>query len=331
MSVNVNNGNAFKRFFRNIYLSYIPNNRDNFKQIAIKVLFIICFAMLIISASYILNYFLTAESQENLIDDSRNIWYSNAETEAETKENESSSSTDANNGEKPQVNTANKNSKEALLKQNPDFKGWIKISNTKIDNPIYQTDNNTYYLNHNQKKQKSIYGALYFDYQNIITEEKTDKNLVVFGHEMKNGSMFGTLKKLRKLSFYKQNPTIEFSTLYKSSTYKIYAIFVLNADKNDDDGYIYNIYRQSFLNEQDFDLWTAEAFERSIINTNVDVEYGDNIITLLTCSSDFENSRLVVMAREIRENEDSKVDTSKATANPNPRYPKKWYEERNIK
>lgn len=307
--------NVFLRFFRNIYLSYIPNKRDNLKQILIKILFLVCFAILIVSAWNIADYFLLAGKQDNIVDDSRKIWYGAEQDENLTEEEKEAIKSDT---------------VEKLLEKNSDFKGWIRISGTQVDNPVYQTKDNDYYLNHNQKKQSSIYGALFFDYRNIITETETDKNLIIYGHEMKNGSMFGSLKKLKNLNFYKQNPVIELSTIYKNSTYKIYSIFILNAEKEDDDGYIYNIYRQNFLGEDDFDSWTAEAYERSIINTNVDVKYGDNIITLVTCSKDFDNARLVVMARETRDGESSTVDTSKATVNPNPRYPKEWYTKRGI-
>ena len=147
---------------------------------------------------------------------------------------------------------------------------------------------------------------------------------------MKNGSMFANLTKYKSLSFYKENPTIEFSTLYKKNTYKIYSVFVLNASKADDNDYIYNISRKSFLNDADFDSWSDEAYQRSIINTGVDVKNGDNIITLVTCVYDFDDARLVVMARETREDEEPTVDTSKSTANPSPRYPKRWYDDRGI-
>ena len=78
-------------------------------------------------------------------------------------------------------------------------------------------------------------------------------------------------------------------------------------------------------------MWTKEAIERSLINTGVDVKNGDNIITLVTCSKDFKNSRLVVMARETRDGENPTVNTSLAKINPNPRYPEIWYTERNTK
>ena len=177
-------------FFHRLYLSYIPNKRDNLKQIILKVFFLITLTVFIVSAVYIANYFLNAKHQDGIVEQARSVWH---EAEAEPE---------------PSVI-------ELLLQENSDFKGWITVPNTQIDNPIYQTDNNDFYLNHNQQKQKSIYGALFFDYQNVITEAETDKNLVVYGHHMKNGSMFGNLTKYKQLRFYKQNPTVEFSTLYK--------------------------------------------------------------------------------------------------------------------
>ena len=292
-------------FFYKLYLSYIPNGRDNIKQIIIKVFFLISLTVFIVSAAYITNYFLSARHQDSIIEQARSVWHETAD--------------------EPELSVI-----EQLLQENSDFKGWITVPNTKIDNPIYQTDNNDFYLTHNQQKQKSAYGALFFDSKNVITESETDKNLVIYGHHMKNGSMFANLTKYKELSFYKQNPTVEFATLYGNGTYKVYAAFVLNASKADDNDYIYNISRKSFIDDNDFDSWVNEARERSLINTGVDVKNGDNIITLVTCTYDFDNARFVVMARETREGEEPSVDTLKATANSSPRYPKRWYDDRGI-
>ena len=292
-------------FFYKLYLSYIPNGRDNIKQIFIKVFFLISLTVFIVSAAYITNYFLSARHQDSIIEQARSVWHETAD--------------------EPELSVI-----EQLLQENSDFKGWITVPNTKIDNPIYQTDNNDFYLTHNQQKQKSAYGALFFDSKNVITESETDKNLVIYGHHMKNGSMFANLTKYKELSFYKQNPTVEFATLYGNGTYKVYAAFVLNASKADDNDYIYNISRKSFIDDNDFDSWVNEARERSLINTGVDVKNGDNIITLVTCTYDFDNARFVVMARETREGEEPSVDTLKATANSSPRYPKRWYDDRGI-
>ena len=296
-----------KDFFRRLYLSYIPNGKDNIKQIIIKVFFLISLITLIVSASYLANYFLSAKKQDNIIKSSRNIWHG--------------ASISTGSAERLSVN-------DYMLKENSDFKGWITVPNTRVDNPIYQAADNSFYLTHNQKKQKSAYGALFFECDNKITKDETDKNLVIYGHHMKNGSMFADLTKYRSLSFYRQNPTIEFSTLYKKSIYKVYAVFVLNASKADDNGYIYNISRRNFINDEDFESWSGEAYERSLINTGVDVTKEDNIITLVTCVYDFDDARLIVMARETREGEDETVDTSLSKANPSPRYPKRWYDDR---
>lgn len=301
-------------FLRYVRYSYLPNPNDNIKQVLTKLLFIISLAVFIVSGIYIGGYFINTQRQENLIDDNRKIWY-----QTNTQQNVEFDGDEENLT--PQI---------VLLRKNTDFKGWITIGNTKVDNPIYHTDNNDFYLNHNQEKNPSAYGALYFDYRNTITKDKIDKHLVIYGHEMKNGSMFGELKKLRSLSFYKNNPTFEFNTLYSKGTYKIYSIFVLNASKADDNNYIYNILGQNFVTEEGFNTWVGEAKQRSLINTNVDVKLGDDTVALVTCCNDFPNARLVVMARKTRDGEDTAVDTRTATLNPNPRYPKIWYDKRNI-
>ena len=86
-----------------------------------------------------------------------------------------------------------------------------------------------------------------------------------------------------------------------------------------------------FENEEDFNLWVNEAYERSIINTGINAKFGDDLITLITCCEDFEDARLVVMARKTREGESEAVDTSISALNPKPRYPVRWYTERDRK
>lgn len=294
-------------FFYKLYLSYIPNKRDNVKQIIVKIFFLLSLAVLIVSASYLTNYFLCGKKQESIIEKSRTAWHNAVSAENDTE-----------------------SAVEIMTESNSDFKGWITVPGTKIDNPFFQSSDNEFYLTHNQDKQKSTYGALFLDCSNTLTAQKRDKNLVIYGHHMKNGSMFANLTKYKSLSFYKQNPIVRFSTVYGESTYKIYAAFVLNASKADDNGYVYNIYRNKYSDEEDFDSWYSEAKKRSIINTGVDVSYGDNIITLVTCDYDFENARFVVMARETRSGENETVDTSKASTNASPRYPKRWYDERGL-
>jgi len=311
------NSTKIKNFFKGLYVSYIPNKRDNLKQIIIKVVFLVSFITLLVSGTYIASYFLTAEKEKNIIEDTRQIWY-----EVESEET-TSQPTESENKKK--------NDPTAKLKKlNSDFMGWLSLKGAGVDHPVYQTDNNSFYLNHNQNKESSVYGALYFDCENKITEQESDRNLIIYGHEMKNGSLFGSLKKLRSLSFYKENSTVKLTIFGEKRVYRIYAVFVLNASKKDDDGYIYNLFRQNFMDESDFDSWVDEAYKRSIINTNVEVDYDDELLTLITCAGDFENARLVVMAKRLQEGEDKSATNSEAHTNPDPLYPAKWYEAKGI-
>jgi len=283
-----------------IYYSYIPNRHDSFRRLTIKISFIIAPFILLIAIIFFNNHFLKINKQENYINSSREIWKSYLSEQ-----------------EKPD---ALKKANEKLLAINSDYKGWISIDNTKINNPIFQTNNNTYYLNHNQNKKKSYYGALQFDYKNIITESFTDKNLIVYGNNLDNGSMFGTLEKFKGLNYYKYHSTIKLSTLYKNAEYKIFSVFILNTGLQEDSNYVYNIYKQQFTDSNDFDLWINEAYERSLIDTGVDVNIDDRFLTLVTEVNDFENAKLVLMAREKRDKNDTAF-TSPASpkTNPNPK------------
>lgn len=294
---------TIKKFLNKFYQSYIPNRNDNLKQIALKTVFIISFIAIIITVVYYTTYFANTIYQNNIFTNTRKIWHKT--------QNDTSPS-------------------ETLLKQNSDFKGWITIDGTKIDYPIYQTNDNTFYLAKNHLKKYSTYGSLLFDCNNKISVTETDKNLVIYGNNIKSGDMFGELIKYQNIDFYKTHPTINFSTQYEKSIYKIYAVFLLNAYKSDDNNYIYNIYRDSFVNSADFTVWVDDARERSIIDTQINVQYGDEILTLVTSSDEFKDARLVVMARKTRTDENPNVNTFISKANKNPRYPKRWYDEKNL-
>ncbi len=219
---------------------------------------------------------------------------------------------------------------ELLHEQNPDITAWIVIPGTDINYPICQTDNNDYYLNHNFYKKYSPFGTLFFDCQNKI---KTSQNLTVYGHSLKNSQMFTNIKKYAKLDFYKKHPIIQLITPDGMVEYKVFAAMVMNAVPQDDNGYLYPFMQTDFTRQRDFIDWIEEAFQRSIIQTPVDILPNDRVITLSTCGYEFKNQRFVVMAREVRvlEGETSEVAVDEAKLNPNPRYPKKWYDTKKLK
>lgn len=296
--------NKIKQKSVSFLLSVFPNNCDNILQISIKISYLLSIILLIFLTFYFTHHFFEIKKEEDYINSYRNIYES------------FSSVKNDKNFEKKALKKLNSLNNECV--------GWITISGTKINNPIFQTNNNSYFLNHNQNKEESIYGALHFDCKNKISKNKTDKNLVIYGNKLSNGAMFGELDKLRNTIFLKSHSIIELSTLYNTSKYKVFSVFLLNGNKKDDGNYIYNIYRKRFINDEDFDDWINEAYDRSVINTGVKVDIDDNIITLVTSANDFENARLVVMAKEITK-DDSTIKQGLPKANYNPRYPKIWY------
>lgn len=291
---------TFLRCFLN---DYLPNSRDNLKRLITKLLFLISVCALIAGSFYIGGFYYGNAKEKKILESQRQALQNGGLSDIFGR----------------------------LSSENSDYKAWLSIGDTQLSNPVYQTDNNSFYLNHNSRKEKSRYGALFFDYRSLITGSKRDKNLVIYGNSPSGETLFGNLSKLRTLSVYKKNSVVNLLTKNGGYDYKVYAIFVLNAKEADEKGSTYNIYRKKFSDEDDFESWCKEAKERSVINTQVNVKMQDNILTLVSECDDFEDARLVVMAREVRNDETVELDSPSATVNNKPRYPKKWYDVRNIK
>lgn len=210
-----------------------------------------------------------------------------------------------------------------LAQQNPDIKGWLKIDGTNIDCAVCQAKDNKYYMEHNQLREESRHGALFLQNNDIIDRANDDKNIVIYGNNMQDSTMFGTLKEYRKLNFYKSNPYIELYYGDQAETYAVFSVMLISS-MDDDGGRLYKPYKSYFTDDNDFNAWLEETRLRSIINTTINVENGDNILTLVTTADDFNGARLVVMAKQIDEL-DTELNVYGASFNPKPKYPKIWY------
>jgi len=179
---------------------------------------------------------------------------------------------------------------EKLKKINSDVIGYIKVYDTNIEYPVVKHTDNNFYLNHNFEKKSNVAGWIFLNYQNNLN----DKNVVLFGHNMKNGSMFGSLKNTLKKDW--QNKTdyhiIKFITEEKEYTYKIFSTYQIEVE----DYYI----KTSFSND-DYSKFINTIKKRSNYEYNVDVNENDNILTLSTCSGN--KYRVVVHAKKEKEEE----------------------------
>ena len=219
---------------------------------------------------------------------------------------------------------------EYLKKQNNDLSGWITIPGSEVDNPIYQTSDNEFYLNHDMNKAYNRYGTLYVDYRCNLHPASLTQNQIIYGHNMRYGAMFGTLDEYRKVEYYKTHPIIKLDTLYESRTYKIFAVMITNPSVDKTFGYEFSPYRVTFTSQEDFTTWVGHCKERSLIDTNIDVNEYDEVLTLSTCCYDFDDARLVVVARLVREGESADVDVSNAALNPDVLYSKEYYDKKKL-
>lgn len=205
-----------------------------------------------------------------------------------------------------------------LYAQNQDVVGWLHVEGTDLDYPIARAQDNDYYFHRNYYKEETRYGVPFMDYR--CGYNPLDENTVIYGHHMNNGTVFSSLDAYKTLDGYKKHPIINFDTLYERHEWQVFGAFITNAYKSDDDGYTFNYMINSFADENDFNGFVDAVKKRSVFTTDVEVTYGDKLLTLQTCSHEFGDARLVVVARMVMPG-DPEVDVNAAAENPNPIYP----------
>ena len=184
-----------------------------------------------------------------------------------------------------------------LFLQNMDMVGWIKVEDTNINYPVMHTpDNPDFYLKHGFDKGYTDYGCPYVQ-ENCDVQLPTD-NVIIYGHHMKNGSMFADLEKFKSEDFYKAHKTISFNTLTDKCEYEIVAVFKTFVYSDSHESFKYYRFVNAETSEQ-FDEYIAKCKELSLYDTGVSAEYGDKLITLSTCEYSRTNGRLVVVAKRV--------------------------------
>ncbi len=183
-----------------------------------------------------------------------------------------------------------------LYNSNKRLIGWLKIDDTKIDYPVMQTTNNEYFLNHNFNQQSDRNGALFLDKDCDVLEPST--NLIIYGHHMKSGNMFGTLDKYSSEEFYKEHPVIQFDSIYEKGTYEV--MYVFRSKIYSEEDVVFKYYQ--FIDagsEQEFNSNMQEMASMSLYDTGVTASYGDRLLTLSTCDYYVDDGRFVVVAKRV--------------------------------
>ena len=183
-----------------------------------------------------------------------------------------------------------------LQKENEDVKAWIKINGTNINYPVVQANDNEYYLYRNYKKENSNYGSIFIDSNSNI--ENPNSNIIMYGHNMKDGSMFKDLLKYLNKEYFNNHRYIEFVTNTSFNTYEIIAVFKSRIFYKNEEN-VFRYYQCTDLNdEEDYNYYINNCKQLSFYDTGVNAEYGEQIITLITCEYSSENGRMVVVAKK---------------------------------
>lgn len=340
MSRSASKENVFVRIAKYLF----PWKGDSPKEVIRKIIFLTAAVVLIVTLSIILTDTLQ-RMNTNKKDEERANQFHQVEANNQPVKIETSTSKPAEESQAPEQKPKREVLEQfgSLLEQNPETIGWLTIPSKDtgtpwIDYVVMQTDDNDKYLSmdFNGKHVKS--GALFVDFADKITPYDEPANIVIYGHNMASGEYFGRLPYYfnwgktnsdpNNISFYKNHPTIEFSSLYKSATYKIFAAMMLNTEEEAGDVFPYYL-KHNFSSQSDFNEYCAEILDRSTFyNPDVDVQYGDKLITLSTCMFGYGNTelRFVVFGRETRPGESPEVDVEKAYANPNPKFYQMYYD-----
>lgn len=172
---------------------------------------------------------------------------------------------------------------------NADIVGWIRIEGTKIDYPVVKGSDNVFYLNRNIKKGWAVRGAIFMDYRNA--EGGDDLNTLIYGHHMKDGSMFGSLAKYKDASFYGEHPYIVLDYPGATTKWQIFSVYVSRSEDE--------LVKTAFRDDEEFADYVLNNAAKSMYDTKVEVVGNEPILTLLTCTYEFDDARLVLHAKQI--------------------------------
>ena len=187
---------------------------------------------------------------------------------------------------------------EALLALNPETVGYLEIDGM-LSLPVAQRENdNDYYLTHSFEGEEAREGALFLDGMNRLVPE--DNCLIVYGHNMKNKTMFGRLSAFGKADYVRQHPAIRFDTIYENRVYLPFAAF--SASTQPGNSRYFDV-RQFLLDETEFDKFVLKLQSRSLWKAPVEVAYGDNLLLLVTCDYTNTSGRFILALRQARTEE----------------------------
>lgn len=185
-----------------------------------------------------------------------------------------------------------------LKKENEDIIGWIEIEGTNINFPVVQGTDNEYYMKHTYTKEYANDGSIFLDKSYDWNLPST--NLLLYGHNNKNGNMFQDLLKYKDENFYKEHTTIRFTTVNEDCQYEIISAFLSRVYYQDEQNVFRYYYFINANNEVEYNNYVEESKKASLYDTGKSATYGEQLLTLSTCEYSQEDGRFAVVAKKVK-------------------------------
>lgn len=264
------------------------------KGIACRVIGICCLVLFCVSAYMVISQSVQARKEKQAFDD-LTAQIIHEEPSEKVSRSEASGTTDPSNMGQQDV-PEDVHRYDNLYAQNPDLFGWISIEGTPINYPVMHTpDDPEHYLRRAFDGSYSLSGVPFLDADCCMD----CGNYLIYGHNMKNGTMFASLLDYGNEEFRLEHPIIRFDTMDASGEYEVLAAFYAEIYRVEDQG-VFRYYTYTDLTNEDvFNEYLQKVYDASLYETGVSAKYGDQLLTLSTCSYHAENGRFVVIARAI--------------------------------
>lgn len=265
------------------------NPEKKAKKIILDIMIVLLLLVAIVSGGYIVVYYYTSSQNEKKFEEIKEFVDEDIAYE---------------NGEPAYVKQGDDYilaKYKRILEENADFIGWLKIDGTNIDYPVMYTPNDPeYYLHTDFDGEYSAAGTLFVDSHSNPHKETSD-NILIYGHNMKAGTMFHDLLSYEDEGFYKEHKLITFDTIDELGTYEVIAAMRTEVYADDDTEHYHYYEFFNAADKEEFDEYVSFAKSNTPYHIETTAEYGDKLITLSTCAYHNDNGRYVVVAKKITE------------------------------
>jgi sortase B len=246
------------------------------------VLIIVCAAVFAVSAYMLIDYYREAHEAESAFEELRPPGDADVDAPGDPEK-------DASRYPERQAHYLE------LFERNEDFIGWLRIFGTKVNYPVMQTkDDRDYYLHRDFDKKYSAAGTLFAS--DISDVDRPSDVIIIFGHMMKSGAMFGGLKEYTSADYMREHQVMRFDTLEEERYYRIFSVFTESVGTGGADEFRYYSF-SDFADEEEFNDFLEQAKPHELYDTGETAEYGDEIIALSTCEYTHADGRLVLLAK----------------------------------